>query len=118
PDPWPGIALAVTRFDPNWGPDVEEPFHPEQAVTLAESVRAACVGPGTSAGDDRCGRLVAGSPADLLVLDRAFLREPVSRQGGLARARPSATLLDGMIVHRTPAWDREPEVRSPKTGAP
>jgi predicted amidohydrolase YtcJ len=113
PDAWPGIALAVTRTDPAWGVDAGGPFHPEQAVTLAEAIRAACVGPGATAGDDRVGRLVPGSPADLVVLDAGVLRQPVAIGGALASARPLATLLDGTVVHRAASWDREPDVRLP-----
>jgi hypothetical protein len=107
-DPWPGIAITVTRDDPTWGPEAGAPFHPEQALTLAQAVRAACVGPGQVARDARVGRLVPGSPADMLVLDASVLDERVVAGGALAVARPHATLLDGDIVHRDAAWDREP----------
>lgn len=107
PDPWPGLAIAVTRTDPEW-PDGEGPFHPEQSIGLVDAVRAACVGPSVLAGDTLTGRLVPGSPADLIVLPSEVVEQPVRTGGALGSARPLATLLDGRIVHRAPGWDREP----------
>ena len=42
-DPWPGIALAVLRRDPSWGPDASA-FGPHEALSLEQSLRASTVG--------------------------------------------------------------------------
>lgn len=98
PDPWPGIALAVTRTDPGWADD--GPFHAEQSLDLAVALRAACLGPALAAGESDRGRLVAGQRADLLVVAADVLDEPPTPGGALAHARPQATLLDGEFVYR------------------
>jgi predicted amidohydrolase YtcJ len=95
-DPWPGIALAVLRRDPSWGEDAAA-FGPDQALTLEDALRAACVGPHLTVRDPLGGRLVPGSPADLIVLPA----EPsAGGEGGagLARVRPRLVLLDGEAV--------------------
>src|SRR5260221_11533190 len=38
-DPWPGVAIAVLRRDPSWGPD-DEPVGLLEALTLAEALLA------------------------------------------------------------------------------
>ena len=99
PDPWPGIAMAVLRRDPSWGPDAE-PYGPEQALTLEEALRAATVGAATTAKDRFGGRLIPGSPADLIVLPAAP-RESTNaseRAAAFAEVRPRLVLLDGEAV--------------------
>ncbi|MEO7664211.1 MAG: amidohydrolase, partial [Candidatus Limnocylindrales bacterium] len=66
-DPWPGIAMSVLRKDPGWGIEAE-PFGPDEALTLEQALRAATVGPATTAREPDRGRLVVGSRADLIVL--------------------------------------------------
>lgn len=100
PDPWRGIALAVTRTDISWAQD--GPFHPEQSLDLARAIRAACVGPALAAGESDRGRLVTGHRADLVVMPGEMVDEPPRAGGALASARPQATLLDGEIVYRAP----------------
>ncbi len=96
-DPWPGIALAVLRRDPSWGDDAA-PFGPDEALTLEEALRAACVGPHIAARDGLGGRLAPGSPADLIVLPAAP-GDPGGNGGvGLARVRPRLVLVDGEAV--------------------
>ncbi|NJD29955.1 MAG: amidohydrolase family protein, partial [Chloroflexi bacterium] len=96
-DPWPGIALAVLRLDPSWGEDAAA-FGPDEALTLEEALRAACVGPHLATRDALGGRLIPGSPADVIVLPA----EPSSAEGNggvaLARVRPRLVLLDGEAV--------------------
>ncbi len=104
-DPWPGIALAVSRAASPWV-DSDGPFHPDQAIDLAQAIRGACLGPASSAGEMDRGRLVAGCRADLIVVDAAALDEPVRSSGALTVARPSATLFDGEIVHRAEGFGR------------
>ena len=95
-DPWPGIALAVTRVASSW-PD-HRPFAPSEAIDLAAALRAATIGPATLAGDPIGGRLLPGSRADLIVLPAAVLDDPVEPGGALERARPSFVMIDGEVV--------------------
>ncbi|MGH2407524.1 MAG: amidohydrolase [Candidatus Limnocylindrales bacterium] len=103
-DPWPGIAIAVTRLATEWGTHAA-PSTPSEAISLERSLRAATAGPRRSAGERDGGRLVVGASADLIVLDAAALDEPVRPGGALASARPLLTLLDGEERFRDPAFD-------------
>ena len=96
-DPWPGIALAVTRADPSWASGAP-PFAPDEALTLDRALRAACVDAAVSAGELDRGRLVVGHRADVVVLTAAAIREPVEPGGALATARPTLVLMDGRVV--------------------
>ena len=96
-DPWPGVAIAVTRSDPSWAPDAA-PFGPAEALDLARALRAACVDPALVAGERDRGRLVAGHRADVVILPAACLDEPVVPRGSLATARPTRVLVDGRVV--------------------
>lgn len=96
-DPWPGIAIAVTRAAPEWG-HAARPLGADHALSLAQSLRAACLGPALSAGELDRGRLTPGHRADLVVLPAATLAEPVEVGGPLATARPTRVLMDGAIV--------------------
>lgn len=95
-DPWPGIAMAVLRRDPSWGPDAPA-FGPAETLTLEQALRAATVGPHLSAKDPLGGRLVPGSRADLIVLPAAP-REGGERAAAFAEVRPRLVLLDGEVV--------------------
>ncbi len=97
PDPWPGIAVAVTRRDP-FRPD-DEPIGRAHAISLERAVRAACLDPALSARLTDIGRLTAGCRADLIVIPAAALREPVDA-ATLASTRPLATLIDGRVVYQ------------------
>ena len=97
PDPWPGIAIAVTRRAPSW-PD-QRPFGPDQAITLAESLRAATIGPAAVAGEPDRGRLTAGYRADFVAIPAAAVADPVEPDGALWSARPAFVAIDGRIVH-------------------
>jgi predicted amidohydrolase YtcJ len=55
-DPWPGIAAAVHRTK-----DERDPWHPEQAIGLADALRAACRGRPTPR---------VGDAADLVLVER------------------------------------------------
>ncbi|CAN5579934.1 amidohydrolase [soil metagenome] len=101
-DPWPGIAVAVCRRDPN--ASAEEPLGPEQAIDLARALRAACLDPVLSARDARLGRLRAGCRADMLVVPADALHEPVD-PAALAGVRPLATFIDGEVVFREPSLE-------------
>jgi hypothetical protein len=98
-DPWPGIAMAVLRRDPSWGPDAT-PYGPDEAMTLEQSLRAATVGPHQTAKDPLGGRLVPGSRADLIVLPAAPREsaDAAERAAAFAEVRPRMVLLDGEVV--------------------
>jgi predicted amidohydrolase YtcJ len=101
PDPWRGIAAAVTRRGVDWPSD--QPFHPEQRVGLARALRAACLDGPLSTGRVDEGHLGPGARADLIVLPAGpFKGTPDA--ASLAGLRPIATLLDGEVVHRTDAF--------------
>ncbi len=97
PDPWPGIAMAVTRVDPRWL-DGTPAFAPSEALSLDRALRGACVDGAVSAGELDRGRLVVGHRADMVVLPAAALDEPVEAGGALSTARPTLVLLDGRVV--------------------
>jgi predicted amidohydrolase YtcJ len=102
-DPWPGIAVAVTRRDPNLS---DEPaLGGAHAIDLARAIRAACVDPAQVAGLDDVGRLTPGSRADLLVVPAVALDERVRDPRRLAAVRPLVTVIDGEVVHRTDGFD-------------
>jgi predicted amidohydrolase YtcJ len=96
-DPWPGLAIAVTRADPSW-PAGTAPFGPAEALTLDQVLRAATIGPAVIAAEPDRGRLVPGQRADLAVIPGAALREPVEPGGALATARPRLVLVDGEVA--------------------
>ncbi len=96
-DPWPGLAVAVTRADPSW-PAGTLPFGPGEGLTLARAIRAACLDAPLSAGEADRGRLVPGHRADLLVLPAAALGEPVVVGGPLGTVRPRLVMIDGRVV--------------------
>lgn len=98
-DPWPGMACAVTRSAPSWAPGTA-PLGPDNALQLWRSLRAACVDAAISAGEADRGRLTPGQRADIVVLPRAAVREPVEVGGALWHARPRLVLMDGEIVAR------------------
>ena len=95
-DPWPGIAMAVLRRSPGWGSDVAA-FGPDEALTLEEALRAACVAPAITAAEPDRGRLDPGSRADLIVLPPAP-QEPDERAASFAAVRPRLVLMDGEAV--------------------
>lgn len=104
PDPWPGIAAAVTRGSGTWPAD-QPPFHPEQGITVWEAIRAATRGPAASLSIDDEGHLQTGARADLIVVDAAVVDSPPVPGGALERCRPLATLLDGAVAWRDPRFD-------------
>ncbi|MCI0582233.1 MAG: amidohydrolase [Chloroflexi bacterium] len=96
-DPWPGIAMAVLRRDPGWGSDAPA-FGPNEGLTLEQALRAASIGPATTAGEPERGRLVPGAPADLIVLP-ATPREPGDEgPPSFADVRPRLVMIDGEVA--------------------
>ena len=76
-----------------------------QALPLWRAIRAATVDPARSIGSELEGRLVAGSPADLIVVPAEPFREPAPSPDSLFGLRPLATLIDGEVVHRERKFD-------------
>jgi predicted amidohydrolase YtcJ len=96
-DPLLGIRTGVLRTL-----DEREPWHPEQAVTVAEALHATCVAPAWLAGDERRrGKLLPGFLADLVVLDRDPFECPPAELAGIDVV---ATMLGGRWVFNGPPW--------------
>ncbi|MFL5299152.1 MAG: amidohydrolase, partial [Anaeromyxobacteraceae bacterium] len=87
-DPLLGVRAGVTRtLDDRGG------WHPEEALTVEEALRASTVAPAWLSGDERRrGRLVPGCLADLVVLDRDPLSCPPEE---LEEVHVVATMLGG-----------------------
>jgi hypothetical protein len=108
-DPWRGIAAAVTRRGAGW--QRGRALHPEQAISLARALRAACLDAPRTAHLDDLGHLGVGARADFLVLPGAPFEAaedpdssgPSAEQ--LSDLRPLATVLDGDAVWRSPDFD-------------
>lgn len=96
-DPWPGLALAIDRRWPGWPPGTPR-FGPDQALTLDETLRGACLGPAQAEGAGDRGRLTAGQRADLIVIPAAAIAEPIEAGGPLATTRPRLVLVDGRVA--------------------
>jgi len=95
-DPWPGIAVAMARRDP-FAPD-DVPLGIDHAISVERAVRATCLDPALVAGRTDLGRLFPGYLADLIVISDIVARDgPDAAE--LASVRPSATLIDGVLVH-------------------
>jgi predicted amidohydrolase YtcJ len=93
-DPWPGLAMALTRRDPRWAAG-SAAFGPQEALTLPQALRAACVAPAIAAGEQDRGRLSAGQRADIIVVPSAILEDV----DALRAARPRLVLLDGRVEY-------------------
>jgi len=96
-DPWPGLAIAVTRIDGSW-PAGSAPFGPDERLTLVQALRAATVGPAVTAGESDRGRLIPGQRGDLIVIATEAVTNPIEPGGALATARPRVVVIDGEIA--------------------
>jgi hypothetical protein len=97
-DPLAGIVAGVLRTL-----DERPAWHPEQAVTVEEALRATTVNPAWLAGDERRrGRLLPGYLADLVVLDRDPLAIPADE---LRDVHVVATMVGGRWTYNPPPWD-------------
>lgn len=101
-DPWPGIAVAVTRRDPLHPHN--SPLGAKHALDLTRAVRAACLDPAQVAGQHELGRLTAGCRADMIVIPSAVLAEH-SEPALLAGTRPLLTMLDGEVIFRQAGFE-------------
>jgi predicted amidohydrolase YtcJ len=95
-DPWPGIAMSVTRRDPTWGP-AAGPFGASEALTIEQALRASTVGVAATAKDPLGGRLVPGSHADLIVLP-AEPDEERLRAADFTDLRPRLVFVDAEVA--------------------
>ncbi|MGW4080967.1 amidohydrolase family protein, partial [Streptomyces asiaticus] len=98
PNPLWGIHVAVNRTVPPeespGGPYA--PFHPEQALSLAEALTAYTAGSAwVNHLDDVTGTVEEGKCADLVVLDRDPFAGPSQE---IANARVRRTYIDGRLV--------------------
>lgn len=83
-DPWVTMAAAVSRSR-----DGREPWHPEQAITVVEAIRASTGGRS---------RVAVGDVADLAVLDD----DPTTVDADRLRVMPvAATFVGGYLTHGT-----------------
>jgi hypothetical protein len=104
-DPWPGLAVAVSRRHVDW-PAGAPPFEPGERLDLARAIRAACLDPILAAGEEGDGgRLLPGHRADLIVMPAEAFTDVRDGAPALATARPLLTLLDGEELFRDPAFD-------------
>jgi predicted amidohydrolase YtcJ len=85
-DPWPGIALAMSRRSPEW-PAGTPAFGPGEALSLDAVLRAACLGPAEAEGSVDRGRLTVGQRADVVVIG-----------ADLSSHRPRLVLIDGRVA--------------------
>jgi len=95
-DPWPGLAIAVTRSDPSWPPG--DVFGAHEAVTIDMAVRAHCLHPALAAGETDRGRLASGSWADLMIVPAASIDEATVPGGALSTTRPRLVLEAGEVA--------------------
>ena len=95
-DPWPGLAIAVTRSDPSW--PRADVFGAHEALTLDMAVRAHCLHPALAAGESDRGRLAPGYWADLMIVPAACIDEPTVPGGVLSTARPRLVLEAGAVA--------------------
>jgi predicted amidohydrolase YtcJ len=86
--------MALTRRDPRW-PAGSPPFAQQEALTLAQAIHAACVGPAIAAGEVDRGRLSIGQRADLIVVPSAVLDDV----DALRLARPRLVLMEGAVAY-------------------
>ncbi len=94
PDVLQQLAVAVERTSPADG--IDEPFLPEQRLTLHDAILAATAGAAhVSFFDDDSGRIAPGLRADLAVISGDPQREPIHE------LTVDMTVLGGDIVHDT-----------------
>ena len=108
-DPLQGIVAGVLRTM-----DERDPWHPEQAVTVEDALRATTVNPAWLAGDERRrGRLVPGMLADLVVLDRDPVACPAEE---LPDVQVVATMLGGRWIFGGPPFGENGDTLAAEPG--
>ncbi|MDO9497124.1 MAG: amidohydrolase [Nocardioides sp.] len=97
PDPLQAIHVAVNRTAyGESGPAGEQPFLPEQALSLETAFAASTSGSAWVNHRDDAGLLAPGAVADLVVLDRDPFAAPATEIGA---ARVVSTWVDGVPVY-------------------
>jgi hypothetical protein len=97
-DPLPGIHAAVTRQTASGAPG-KDGWHPEQKLTLAETIHAFTQAPAFAAGQENIlGSITPGKLADLTVLDRDIFGIPSSE---LLHTSIAGTIINGDFKYRT-----------------
>ena len=97
-DPLAGIRAGVLRTI-----DERPAWHPEQALSVEDAMRATTVAPAWLTGDERRrGKLLPGFLADLVVLSRDPLTCPPEE---LETVEVVATMVGGRWVSDPPPWD-------------
>ena len=100
PDVFQGIYAAVTRLR-SAEPDVPA-WYPEEALSVAEAVRAYTVGAAFASGEEaKRGTLGEGRWANFVVLDRDILRVPPAE---ILHTRVVATVIGGEVVYAAPEF--------------
>jgi predicted amidohydrolase YtcJ len=95
PDPLAGIHVAVNRRLPESG-NSWPAFLPEQAIDVVTALTAYTAGSAYVNNLDDTGRIVEGTAADLVVLDRDIVSAPADE---IAMARVRNTYVDGCEVY-------------------
>jgi predicted amidohydrolase YtcJ len=96
-NPLVNMYVAVTRRQPGGA----EPFHPEQAITVEEALRAYTVNPAYASREEHVkGTVTVGKLADLVVLSNDIL---AGDQESLLTTEVAMTILGG-----TPVYEAEP----------
>lgn len=90
-DPWLAVAAAVHRAQPGG-----EPWHPEQAISVAEAIAAAANGRSSTREAAGGHRIAAAQPGDVALLDADPLASDVA---GIRDMHVALTCVAGRIVH-------------------
>ncbi len=96
-NPLMNIFLAVERREPHEPP--EAAWHRNESITVEEGLIAYTINPATAAREEKIkGSLTEGKLADLVVLSRNILAEPVE---ALLQTSVEMTMFNGDIVYRS-----------------
>lgn len=95
-NPFLGMSVAIQRLPRG----MEQPLHPEQAITRQEAIRLYTLNNAyLTFEEDRKGSIEKGKLADFIVLDRDILDCPLDQ---IASTRVLETYLGGKLVYRAP----------------
>ncbi|MFY8071128.1 MAG: amidohydrolase [Pirellula sp.] len=95
-NPFLGISVAVKRLPRG----MEQPLHPEQAITRQEAIRLYTLNNAyLTFEEDRKGSIESGKLADFIVLDRNILDCPLDQ---IASTRVLETYVGGILVYQAP----------------
>jgi len=101
-DPLGTLYAATARRRPDGAPGAAG-WHPAERLSMEQALIAHCRAPAFAAGAEaEQGTLTPGKLADLVVLSRDIWEAPAE---ALLETSVHATLLDGRLVYRAPAWD-------------